>query len=344
MIRPTPVGGISRPALRVGVIGCGAITQVAHLPILSRLRGARITALCDIDAAKARTLAQRFDVPDYFTDIDDLFDAGGLDAVVIATPNHLHEPHVLSALRAGVDVLVERPLALTERGVTRILTAADKARKKVLASNPHRYRSDVQALAGILHGGELGKIVGIRAGAYHRRGSAEGWRLRRAEAGGGAFLEYGQSLLDIALWLALFPEPTRVSAHFSRERGATAVEHTMVVLLACAGGLACTLNVTWDYVGERDRWAFEVLAAKGSARLAPLRVVKDVAGRARNVSPAGAAARETPLIQSHRAELAHFVAVLRGDVEYEPPFDQALVVRVIEAAYRSAEEGREVAL
>jgi predicted dehydrogenase len=301
-------------------------------------------ALCDNDAAKARTLAQRFEIPDYFTDIDDLFDSQGLDAVVIATPNHLHEPHVLSALRAGVHVLGERPLAMNERGVMRILAAAERTDRRVVASNPHRFRADVQALAGFLRGGELGKVVGMRAGAYHRRGSAEGWRLRRAEAGGGAFLEYGHSLLDLSLWLLNFPEAARVSAHFVRERGTTSVEDTMVVLLSCAGGLACTFNVTWNYVGERDRWAFEVLATRGSARLGPLRVVKDISGRPRDVSPVGAATRDTPLIQSHRAELAHFVAVVRGDVAYEPPVTQATVMRIVDAAYRSAEEGREVGL
>lgn len=344
MSRQTPVGGVPRPALRFAVIGCGAIAQVTHLPILSRLRGARLVALCDNDAAKARALAQRFEVPSYFTDIDELLDWGEVDAVVVATPNHLHEVHVLSALRAGAHVLAERPLALTERGVVRILTSAARTDRKVLASNPHRFRADVQALAGILRNGELGKLVGVRAGSYHRRGSAQGWRLRRAEAGGGAFLEYGHSLLDLALWLTDFPEPQRVSAHFTRERGQSAVEDTMCVLLACAGDVAFTFNVTWNYVGVRDRWAFEVLSSRGSARLGPLRIVKEVNGRGRDVSPEGVATRDAPMMQARRAELAHFVAVARGDVRYEPPSSQATVMRIIEAAYTAAEQGHEVAL
>jgi predicted dehydrogenase len=326
------------------VIGCGAIAQVAHLPILSRLRGVELVALCDSDAAKARMLAQRFEVSDWFTDIDDMLADEALDAVVVATPNHLHEPHVLSALRAKVDVLSERPLALTSKGVDRIVNAAAKSGRKIVASNPARFRADVQVLASFLHGGELGKVTGIRAGAYHRRGSAEGWRLRRAEAGGGAFLEYGYSLVDLALWLTDFPAPERVSAHWVRGRGATAVEDTMVVLLTAANGLAVTFNVTWHYVGDRDRWAFEVLATAGSARLSPLRIVKDLNGRPSDVSLTGASTRETPLLQSHRAELAHFVAMLRDEAEYEPPVQQAVVMRIIEAAYKSAEDEREVRL
>jgi predicted dehydrogenase len=333
-----------KPALRIGLIGCGAIAQIAHLPILTKMRGVKVAALCDNDGAKARTLSQRFAIPDYFTDIDEMFAADVLDAVIVSTPNHLHEPHALSALRANVDVLCERPLALTARGVERLLTAAERVKRKIAASNPLRFRTDVQALAGFLRGGELGRVVGVRAGEYHRRGSATGWRVSRPESGGGAFLEYGLGLVDLALWLAEFPAPERVSAHFDRKPGASTVEDTMVALVICRGGLGCTFNVTWTYRGDQDRWAFELLATEGSARLSPLRVAKDLSGRPQDVTPSGAATRDIPLIQSHRAELAHFAAVVRGDAPYEAPVDQVTVMRVIEAAYQSAEEGREVRL
>jgi len=102
-----------KPAIRIGVVGAGAVAQVAHLPLLSKLRGAQLVALCDDDGVKARVLAERFEIPDVFTDIEDLFEFDELDAVVICTPNHLHEPHVLSALASKVHVLCERPLALT---------------------------------------------------------------------------------------------------------------------------------------------------------------------------------------------------------------------------------------
>jgi predicted dehydrogenase len=342
--RDTPTASTVRQPIRVGIIGCGAIAQIAHLPILARVRGARITALCDIDGAKVRTLSERFSVPDYFTDIDELLDADVMDAAVIATPNHLHEPHALSALRANLDVLVERPLAMTSHGVERLITAAARTGRKLVASNPFRFRADVQALARFLRGGELGRVQGVRAGAYNLRGTAADWRLRRAEAGGGAFVEHGYALVDLALWLTDYPQPQRVSAHWIRESSSSAVESTMVALVTCDGGFAYTFNVTWNYVGERDRWAFEVLATSGSARLAPLRVVKDINGRPVDVSPGGGATRDGPLMQSHRAELAHFVSVLHGDTVYDPPTEQLAVLRLIDAAYRSADRGAEVTL
>lgn len=330
--------------VRVAVVGAGAIAQVAHLPVLSKMRGAQLVALCDNDGPKARALADRFGIPDAFTDIEDVLEFDELDAVVVATPNHLHEPHVIAALASGVHVLCERPLSLTTRGVERIIAAADRAGRRVMIGNNHRFRSDVQALDRFIRGGELGKLSGIRAGEFRLRGEAEGWRLRRAEAGGGAFLQLGMPLLDLALWLADFPTPKRVWAHAERGRGVGAVEDGMLVTLQCATGLTIAFDISWGYVGPGERWWFEALAARGSARLAPLRVVKLLSGRPTDVSPGGAAARESAFVQSYRAQLAHFLAVVRGETPYEPPTDQVTLHRVVDAIYRAAEEEREVRL
>jgi predicted dehydrogenase len=330
--------------VRVGLIGVGAVPQTAHLPILSKMRGAKLVALCDNDGPKTRAIAQRFGVPDVFTDIDDLLELEQLDAVIVATPNHLHEPHVLSALRANVHVLCGRPLALSVRGVERILAAAAKADRFVQVDNHNRFRADTQTLDRFLHGGELGRLIGIRAGSLQLKRMLGDWRYRRAEAGGGAFMELGYPMLDLALWFADFPEPVRVSAHMERARGASTVEDSMVVLLECAAGVSFNFDVNWTYVGEEDRFWFEIIASRGSGRLAPLRVIKELNGRAMDVSPSGATARESAFYQSYRSQLAHFIAVVAGDAKYEPPEDQIVVHKVLEAIYKSAEEGKEVRL
>lgn len=330
--------------VRLGLIGVGAVPQTAYLPVLSKMRGARLVALCDNDGPKAHAIAERFGVPDVFTDIDDLLELEQLDAVIISTPNHLHEPHALSALRAKIHVLCGRPLALSARGVERILSAATKADRILHVDNHNRFRADTQALDRFLHGGELGRPVGIRAGSFQRKRMLGDWRYRRAEAGGGAFMELGYPLLDLALWFADFPDPVRVSAHMQRGRGAGAVEDAMLVQLECAGGVSFSFDVNWHYMGVEDRFWFEVLASAGNGQLSPLRVVKELHGRATNVSPSGASAREIAFYQSHRAQLAHFVAVVTGAAKYEAPTDQVIVHKVLEAIYKSAEEGKEVRL
>lgn len=330
--------------VRIGVVGAGAIAQLAHLPVLSMMRGIALAAVCDNDRPKARALADRFSVPDVYTDIEDMIENEDLQAIVVATPNHLHEPHVLSAIAAGIDVLVERPVSLSAKGAERIVNAAARAGRKVIVANNHRFRSDVQALAGFLRGGELGKLTGVRAGAYHHRRPEQGWRQRRVEAGGGSFFDYGLPLLDLALWLSDYAEPVRVCAHMERGAGKNSVEDAMLVQLHCSSGVVYNFDVSGAYVGEEERWWFETLSTRGSTRLAPLRVVKELHGRPTDVSPRGAAARESAFIQSYRAELAHFLAIITGAAEYDAPTDQITLHRIVEGIYKSADEGREIRL
>src|SRR5918912_1022846 len=106
---------VSRSAserLRLGIIGGGAITQVAHLPVLKKLRTIEVQRICDTDLPKARALATRFGVKDAFDDIEELLRFESLDAVVICSPNHLHEAQIQAALSANLHVLVEKPLTM----------------------------------------------------------------------------------------------------------------------------------------------------------------------------------------------------------------------------------------
>lgn len=70
--------------------------------------------------------------------------------------------------------------------------------------------------------------------------------------------------------------------------------------------------------------------------------MKELNGRPTDVSPTGAAGRESAFIQSYRAEVAHFIAVVRGETSYEAPTDQVTLHRIVEAIYKSAEEGKEI--
>lgn len=220
-------------------------------------------------------------------------------------------------------------------------TARSTGRRMVVANNI-RFRSDVQALTGFLRGEELGQIRGIRAGLYQLRGTVTGWRQRRREAGGGSLFDGGLPLLDLALWLVEMPYPWRVSAHMDRAPGEDSVEDALVAAVTFANGITLVLDLNREYVGEEERWWFEVIGDRGSARLSPLRVVKELNGRPRDVSPSGAAARDSAFIQSYRASLAHFLALVRGEVEYEPPNDLLALHRVLDAIYSSAEQGHEV--
>lgn len=331
--------------VRIAVVGAGAIAQVAHLPVLRRLTGVEVAAICDNDLSKAQALAGRFDVKSAYDDIEDVLRYERPDVVVLCTPNHLHEIHSVAALSAGAHVLCERPLALRSDGIENVLRAAERSGKRVMVGMNHRFRSDVQAVRGFLASGELGAIEAIRAGWYTFQPGRQmvSWRLRRPEAGGGALLDLGLPLLDLGLWLAGWPTPKCVSAHVSRPRP-DAVEHMGSALIVCETGLSLLFDVSWHHMGDGERFWFDVVGEKGAAGMQPLRVFKEIHGTPTDVTPTGATGRETLFTQSYRAEWTYFLAVIRGEVNAPPPRDQLALQRVVEAIYRSAEEGRSVQL
>jgi predicted dehydrogenase len=332
-------------ALRIGVIGAGAISQVAHLPVLRKMTGVEVVAICDNDVGKAQALAARYEVKDSYDDIEEVLKYVTPDAVVICTPNHLHEIHITAALAAGAHVLCERPLALTLEGVERVLQASEKYGRRVMVGMNHRFRSDVQAVRGFLAGGDIGAIQAIRAGWFTFQPSRQmlGWRLRRQEAGGGAMLDLGLPLIDLGLWVAGWPAPKRVSAYLPGRVG-DGVEDMGCAIIVCENGTSITVDVSWRHMGEGERFWFDLAGARGSAGINPLRVFKDNHGTISDLTPTGATGRETQFTQSYRAEWTYFLAVIRGDVNAPPPRDQLALQRVIDAVYRSAEEGRDVLL
>jgi predicted dehydrogenase len=209
----------------------------------------------------------------------------------------------------------------------------------------HRFRSDVQAVRGFLAGGDLGALQAIRSGWHLFRPSRHmvAWRLRRQEAGGGAFLDLGLQLLDLGLWLAGWPAARRVTAH-AAAHAPDAVEDMATALIVCENGVSLAIDVSWRHIGEAERFWFDLVGTKGSASVQPLRVFKEIHGTVTDLTPTGASGRETPFAQSYRAEWTYFLAVIRGDVNAPPPRDQLALHRVLEAVYRSADEGREVVL
>ncbi len=332
--------------LRVGIIGAGAITQVAHLPVLRKLKGVEVVGICDTDMPKAKALADRFQVRDAYSDIEELLDYEQLDAVAICTPNHLHEPHVAAALAKGLHVLVERPLALTAPGVQRLLKLAEKKQRHLMVGMSHRYRSDVQIVRSFIQSGELGRVESIR-GSWHvfRPSRASlGWRLKRDESGGGAMMDLGQAVLDLGLWLGNNPTPLRVSASLHGSDGARGVEQSGSAFVTFEGGLSVFLDVTWHHVGDGERFGLGVRGSKGTAGINPLHVFKELNGVPTDVAPTGSISRENPFTASYRAEWAHFLAVIRGEAR---PFDnqeQVTLHRILDAIYKAAAEGKDVAL
>jgi predicted dehydrogenase len=331
-------------SLRVGIIGAGAVAQIAHLPVLKKMK-VDVRALCDNDRPKARALADRYGIKDVFDDIEELLHYGELDAVLICSPTHLHESHILAALAANLHVLCEKPLTVSAASAQRIQRAVEKRDRVVLVGMNHRYRPDVQIVRSFAQSGELGDLESAR-GSWHvfrPQRALLGWRTRREQSGGGAMADLGLSILDLGLWLANNPLPVRVSASFDRT-GKDRVEPSGSAFVVCEDGFSLFVDVTWHHIGQGERFGVGLRGTKGTAAVNPLKVWKELHGTPTDVAPTSSVSRENPFTASFRAQWAHFQAAVAGNAATPSLAEQVTLHKLLDAIYRSAQDGREAAL
>lgn len=334
---------MARDVFRVSVIGTGAIAQIVHLPTLQQLPGVRVHSVCDVDTAKAKALANRFGIERVCGSEEEMFSDPETDAVILCAPSHLHEPHALAALEAGKHVLVEKPLALSTAGAERVVEAAERADRTLMVAMNNRYRPDVVALKPFLTGRELGEIFFLKGGAWNRkvRVVRPTWRQRRETAGGGVLMDLGVQTIDLCLWLMDYPRVQRVVAHVHPGENMEVEDSAAVTLVLETGGVV-SVEVTWSLLAQRDRHYVQVLGTQGSAALPPLAVTKEVEQGLLDVTPPLTASAGNLFTAAYRDQLRDFVATSRGARERRSPREQIRLMRLVELAYRSAEEGRDM--
>lgn len=339
-----------REPVRIGLLGGGAVAQVAHLPAYRRLRTARLVAICEREAPKRRALRERAGVEHAVAELDELLALDEVDAVDVCLPSDLHRDAVVRCLEAGKHVLCEKPLGLTADEVMDVIAAQERSGKVVLVGMNNRFRDDSIRLKESIEDGTLGDVYYARA-RWHKRREAvrqEAWYYQSRRSGGGVVMDLGLPMLDLALWFCDYPAPRRVTASFFHHL-AVDVEDTAVVMLTCEGGLAISVETSWNQLldrkqavlGERDHF-FAVVGTEGSGLLDPLRVYQRMHGNLVNVTPDSPRRGRNLYMESYEREIAFFAELAAGREEAPPLSEQLALARVLDAVRRSAREGREV--
>jgi predicted dehydrogenase len=331
--------------VKVGVIGCGAIAQLVHLPNLKEMEGVTVDAVCDANLPKAKLVADRFEVSNVFDSLEQMLDAAKLDAVLVCTPNFLHAEHSDAALQAGLHVLCERPLGLNGEQVRKTLAVARKADRRLMVANNHRFRPDAWALRRFISAGELGEIFHVHTSWQRRRARrprVSEWRTNRGH-GGGVLMDLGVTNLDAALWLIDYPKPERLTAYLV-DRDEDGVEDSAVILVRLAGNVTFGIAVSWDLAAIDDRNNLVALGSAGYGSLSPFVVQKETGGKVVDVTPRTGPEVENVYRASYRREVDYFMGAVRGEREEPLPEEQGILLDIIDACYRSSEEGREIVL
>ena len=331
--------------IRLAVIGTGAISQVVHVPILAEREDVDLVALADTDSAKADTIARRFDIAEVI-EPEEALTRDDLDGVVLCTPNHMHEEMALQALEAGKHVLVERPIAISPVGAARVIEAARAAGTCLSVGLPHRFRPEVAALRSFVAGGELGELYAVRGSWLTRQVPLlrSTWRQNKVASGGGAMIDLGVPALDLCLWIVGFPNLRTVSC--VTHEGDYEVEDAATLMFESEHGISFSIEVSNRLFAGEDRYYARVMGTEGSGSFPPLEVYKQLGGRPLEVTPRQPRPRggENPYTNAYRRLIDQFVRCVAGRHEIEIPEEQVALMRLIEAAYESAEAGHAVEL
>lgn len=333
-----------KDSVHVGVVGCGAIAQLVHLPLLLDKDGVQVVAVCDDNLPKAKLVAERFEVGAVYPAIEHLLEHKALDAVLVCTPNPLHAQHVEAALAAGTHVLCERPLGITREQVSQTLVVAKQTGRTLMVANNHRFRPDAWALRRFISAGELGDIYHVRSSWQRRRARRpriSEWRM--SPEGGGVLMDLGVTNIDACLWLLDYPEARRLTAYLL-DRDEDGVDDSAVVLMRLEGNLTCSIEVSWNLAAMKDSHGLLALGELGTGSLAPFVVQRETDGKVIDVTPRLEPGIENMYTASYRRELDYFLGVVRGDREEPLPTEQEKLMAIVDACYASSSEGREIVL
>ncbi|GAB3335078.1 Gfo/Idh/MocA family oxidoreductase [Larkinella ripae] len=341
------------PKFKVALIGGGNIADKNHIPALKQLPDlAEVVAVCGRDGVKAGALAQKHGIPHAFTDATLMLAQCKPDAVVISTPNNLHYPFAMQALEAGCHVLCEKPPALRAHEAREM---ADLATRNglVLAYNLQlRQTSEWELLMRSKTAGQLGEIYHIKANFLRRRGiPGWGYFTDKSMQGGGALMDLGVHVLDLALSALDYAVPSQILANTYDFIGKTGgkglmgawdpakfeVEDACMAYLSFPNNASIMLSSSFALNTQTDvNRNLEVFGSKGGARLFPFTLYTEVAGELADVS--------FPYLEDRDIQLkntAAFLDACLGKPSNVCTGEQGAVLQeVVERIYQSAERAR----
>jgi len=340
-----------------GVIGAGGIASRRTIPEgILPARGAKLVAVMDADAGRARAASERFGGVPWFTEVEPLLARRGVQAVYIATPTIAHAPQALAAIAAGKHVLVEKPLAMTVAEARRIAAAAKRKGVLVGTGFMMRHHGAHQKIKQLIEGGVIGKpVLGRAQLSCWYPPIAGAWRQDPALGGGGSFIDMGNHCFDL---LEMFlGRAVEVHAFTGRLVHAYPSEDTAVVTFRFASGAVGIVDNLFNVPDEASKNVLEVYGSGGSIRCegtigqtpgGTMRLVA-VKGGGYDARQQRSASAERVIrfreVNTYRAEVEDFTRAIRKGVAPAVPIEDGIWnQRIVEAAYASARTGRAVRL
>jgi predicted dehydrogenase len=244
--------------LGVAIIGCAHRPHAwSYARALSGLGTASLAGVYDEDPALGHSVADDFGAP-WTDDLPALLGSGTVDAVVVCGPTAQHRAHIELAAAAGMHVLCEKPLATTVEDAIAAIDACRRAGVQLHTAMVSRFLPHVRRVKGLIDAGELGEVVGARAGNRGRPPlfpHYPSWITTPDQSGGGALIDHSVHLTDLLRHLT-GREVTAVSAETGTLLWSAGVEDCALLSLTFEGGAVAGLDPSWS-VPANNPWDYD---------------------------------------------------------------------------------------
>ena len=334
--------------IRIATSGVGYIARL-HALSTRELPDVEWAAAVNHRPETAARFAAEFGIPRTYATVDELLRAGGVDVLLVNTPNARHAPETIAALQAGVHVMVEKPMAMNAAEAQAMLAAARASGATLMVAHCFRFEQETRWLRAQVAAGRLGRILRTKGYGVHVAWGPAGWFTQKALAGGGAMADMGIHALDTARYLLGDPLPVSVFARLDTCYGSYDVDDTGVVVVNWADGASSYIESGWWQPHADGPCAgTQLYGTGGFGQTYPtsLDLMRLNPTQREHVDSGFPAQEQYGAPQAmYTAQLAHFLDCARSGRTPEASGEVGLVnMQIVDAAYASARTGQVVAL
>ena len=329
--------------IRVGIVGAGYIGEI-HAKAVKHQPNAELAAVVEINEDKARSFAEKYSIPKIYSSLEELIKNHNADAIVIGTPNFLHAPQTISALKAGLHVFVEKPMALSVEEATLMDRVSQETSRTLMIGHCWRYDAEVNWLREQVAANTLGDIIRTKGYGIHENWGPVGWFVQKNLSGGGALMDMGIHAIDTARCLLGDPEPVSVYAQIGTYYGNYDVDDTGILLITWKGGTVSYIESGWwQPYSDGPEAATQLFGVKGYGSVFPSRLVLPNGdnGRADVIENGFVFPREEHCEQvMYDRQMSHFLSCITEQSTPDSSAAKGVInMRILAAAYKSAEIG-----
>ena len=334
--------------VRLAFAGTGYISKV-HARAARKLPDVSLVAVVNHRRPSMEAFAHAFGIPRRYERLEDLLDDGDVDAVVISTPNYLHAPQTIAALKAGVHVMVEKPMAMNADEAESMVRTAETTGTLLMVAHCWRFDEEVRWLRSRVDAGRLGRIVRTSGYGVHVRWGPSGWFTQRKLAGGGALIDMGIHALDTARYLLGDPLPVSVYARIGTYYGNYDVDDTGILIIQWDNGTVSYIEAGWwQPHADGPEAATRLYGTHGYGSVFPTYLeISDPETRKiiREESGFPHPRKEHGAQSMYDRQMAYFVESIRMGRKPIPGGEEGWInMRILDAAYESAQTNRVVVL